>query len=127
MASQISFAGTITITDPVTGTVTLVKIVSSVLATGTVSSFAEGLLIGTSPVTISLPINPTQFVYIRNSHATQTLQVTWTPNGGSSAIVDVLQPGSFLILSEQNLVSGISALSVVANGTATPIDYVLAG
>jgi hypothetical protein len=127
MASQISFAGTITITDPVTGTVTLVKIVSSVLATGTVSSFAEGSLIGTSPVTISLPINPTQFVYIRNSHATQTLQVTWTPNGGSSAIVDVLQPGSFLILSEQNLVSGISALSVVANGTATPIDYVLAG
>jgi hypothetical protein len=67
------------------------------------------------------------FVYIKNNHATNTVTVTWTPNGGASAVVQTLEPGSALILSQAVTAAGITALSLQASGASTPVEYILVG
>lgn len=126
MSIQSNFSGSIQLTDPNTGTVQLYKALTAIF-TGTISTVAESLSIGTSPTSIALPITPTQVVYIKNLHASNTVTVTWTPNSGSSNIVITLQPGSMILLNEANATSGISALSLTASGATTPVDYVLVG
>jgi hypothetical protein len=124
MSVTVQCSAVITITDNLTGSVQLQKPVLGSY-TGTVSSFAQSVLIGTSPVTITLPGSPTNFVYIKNLSGTATLTITWTPNGGASNVVITLQPGGFEILDESIVGSGITALSVTASATSTPIEYVL--
>ena len=114
----------ITITDNSSGAVTLQKqVVGSYV--GTVSEFASNVLFGTSPTSVSLPGSPTNFVYIRNLSTTANLTVSWTPNGGSSNEVILLEPTSFLILDENNASAGITALSVTASAATTPAEYIL--
>lgn len=85
------------------------------------------LPVGTASTSIPLPGTPTKVVYIQNNHATQTLTVTWTPNGGSSASVITLQPGEFIVLGGQTgSTGGITALSLQASGAATPAYLILA-
>jgi len=126
MALNVVLAGNLIVTDDATGTLNLNKILSAAFA-GSLSTLGEAVSIGASPTTLVLPKSPTQVVYIKNLHATQTLTVTWTPNGGGSAVVQTLQPLGFLLLLNSNTTSGITALSVQASGAATPIDYFLAG
>lgn len=126
MSIQSNFSGSIQLTDPNTGTVQLYKALAA-LFTGTISTVAESLSVGTSPTSIGLPISPTQVIYIKNLHATNTLTVTWTPQGGASNVVITLQPGGLILLNEPNVTSGISALSLTASGVSTPVDYVLVG
>ena len=127
MAINTSFQGSILITDILSGLIQSNKTISAALATSTLATIADTLSVGTSPTTIALPISPTQVVYLQNQHATQTITVTWTPNGGSSAVVGTLQPSGALMLVETNLTSGITALSVQASGASTPLLYILAG
>lgn len=87
----------------------------------------NGLKIGTSPVSIGLPISPITYLYLKNLHATQIITVTWTPNGGSSNVVKTIQPGGVIEFTDANGAGGITALSVVANGANTPIEYILLG
>lgn len=83
--------------------------------------------IGTSSTSITLPGSPTKIVYIQDNHASQTLSVTWTPNGGSSAAIVTLQPGEFIVLGGQTGSSGgITALSLQASGAGTPAKIILA-
>lgn len=126
MAISLAVSGTIQISDPLTGTLTVSKTLSQAFD-GTVCSQGEAVKFGTSPTTVTLPISPTQIVYIANLSQTATVTVTWTPTGGSSATVTVLQPLAALLSMESNTTSGITALSITASGANTPVDYLLAG
>lgn len=124
MAVTASFAGSIATADGNGGQST--KNLGTTTA-GVQASAASGLLIGTSPVTIAVPNAVANFVYIKNLHATNTLTVTWTPNGGSSNVVVTLEPGGSIILAQSTVGGGITALSVTASGASTPIEYNLVG
>jgi len=126
LSVTVSLTGSIKATDSVSGTIALSKVLTSLATASTGFTEAQSLSIGASPTSITLPGSPTTFCYIKNLHATQTVTVTWTPNGGASNVVLTLQPGAFICFGEvaQGL-SGITALSVQASGASTPVEYVL--
>jgi len=125
LSVTVSLTGSIKATDSVAGTIALSKVLSSLTTAATTFSEASGFSVGTSPVTITLPISPVTFVYIKNTHATQTLTVIWTPNGGASATVIVLQAGAWINFGEATALSGITALSLTGSGASTTCEYVL--
>lgn len=127
MSQLITLAGTVTISDVVTNNLSLTKILQGLSYTASVSTVGEAVSIGTGSTSIALPISPTQFIYIKNTHATQTLLITWTPTGGSSVAGPVLQPGAAIILIESNVTSGISALALTGSGAGTTCEFILAG
>lgn len=126
MSVTATFTGTLTVTDSASGTIQLVKTISGSY-TGTEVSVGQSVIIGTSPVTVALPVSPTQLLYIKNLHATNTVQVTWTPTGGASNVVITLQPLATELFAETNATSGITALSLVANAVSTPVEFLLIG
>lgn len=76
----------------------------------------------------TLPIATVQYIYLKNSHATQTIAVTLTPTGGASAIVNTLRPGDYIIISASaGAGSGFTALSLNASGAATTGEMILGG
>lgn len=76
----------------------------------------------------TLPIATIQFYYLKNTHATQTIQITLTPTGGVSAIVMTLRPGDFIMFSTSaGSGSGFTALSLNASGAATTAEQIMAG
>lgn len=127
MAITATLNGTITIADTTTGQITFTKILTSLAFTGNVTSIADTASIPNSPTSISLPNGLAQFIYIKNTHATQTLTVTWTPNGGASNVVVTLQAGAAIELQETNGSSGISALSLNGSASGTTVEYILVG
>jgi len=128
MAVSISLTGQMVVSDGVLGTTSLQKQLS-VIMPGFAFSEAQYLSIGTASTSISLPISPVQFVYIKNLHTVNVITVTWTPNAGASNPVIALQPGSLIILSEalNTPSSGITALSLQANLPNTPVEFLLGG
>ena len=124
MAETVTLAATINLVDSTTGAYQ--KTVNIAFA-GTIAAVANGVLIPNSPTSITLPIAAVNFVYIKNNHATNTLTVTWTLNGGASEPVVTLEPGSAIILSESVTGAGITALSLQASGANTPVEYILVG
>ena len=127
MSITATLAGNIQLTDSTTNATVFTKQLLALLMVGTSFTETNAASIGTSPTSITLPVSPTQFVYIKNLHATQTLAVSWTPTGGSSAVIQTLQPGSVVIFSELAAGSGITALSLTGSGAATTCEMVLAG
>jgi len=128
LSVNVSITGSIKATDSVAGTIALSKVLTALTTPATVFTEASGATVGTSPTAIILPVSPTTFVYIKNTHATQTLSVTWTPNGGASNPAVVLQPGSFIAFGEAvQATSGITALQVTGSGASTSYEFVLAG
>jgi hypothetical protein len=120
--------GTISVTDNVTGSTSLSKILNNAY-TGDLSSFAQSLTVGTSPYTASLPNTLCEFLYIRNlsTNAGTTLTVTWTPTSGISAAIITLDPGALIIFSEVTVANGITALSMVSNQPGTPVEFIFVG
>jgi hypothetical protein len=127
MAITVSLSGGIQITDVVTNNLTLSKVLAAFTFLGSVSTFAETVNIPNSPTSIALPISPTQIVYVHNTHATQTLTVTWTPTGGASNAVVTLQPNGYILFGEPNVTSGITTLSLQGSAINTTCEYVLVG
>jgi hypothetical protein len=127
MAVSLSINGNITVSDSTSGIIALQKLLSGLTTTGTVFSEAQFLSIGTSPVAIALPISPIQFLYVKNLHATNTVTVTWTPTSGASATIQTLEPGSAILFCQNVVGAGITALTVVASGTNTQIEYIIGG
>lgn len=128
MGVKASIAGNILISDSITGSVSLQKPIANSYS-GTVQSYGQQVIIGTTSVTINLPIDPVEFVYIKNLSATAgtTVTTTWTPNGGSSATVITLDPGAYIIFCEATTTNGSSAISVISSASGTPIEYILVG
>jgi hypothetical protein len=127
MAITLGYAGQLNVTDSVSGTTALSKQLTSLITAGTAFSEAQTLIVGTSPVSISLPIAITNFVYIKNLSPTNTLQVIWTPTGQTSVNILILQPGAFISFAEPSGAAGISALSVTGSAAATSLEYVIGG
>lgn len=127
MSVTLSISGTVQATDSTTGVVALKKALASLTMTGTAFSAAQELEIGVTPVTISLPKSPTNFLYLKNLSSTETVTVTWTPLGGASASVQTLQPGGFIAFGQSTVGAGITALSVVASLALTKIEFLIGG
>lgn len=121
-----ALTGFITLTDNLSGSVQLQKALNLQFL-GTIFEYSQSQNVGTSPTTLSLPLSPTQFLYIKNLSPTATVTVTWTPTGGASNPVLTIQPGGAITYVESNTTSGITALSVTASALLTPIEYVLLG
>lgn len=127
MSLLTTISAAIQVEDAVTNNLVLDKTLAAFSYSGSVSTVAEAISVGTSPVSIALPISPTQVVYVRNTHATQTLTVTWTPNGGASNPVITLQPNGYILFGEPNTTSGITALSLTGSFAGTTCEYILVG
>lgn len=128
MAITLSINGTLQATDSTTGVIALSKLISGLATTGTVFSEAQTVTAATGGgTTVSLPISPANFLYLHNLHQTNTIQVTWTPSGGASAIVLTLQPLAFIIFSQPAGSAGITALNLVGSASGTTAEYVIGG
>jgi hypothetical protein len=128
MSISASVSGSIKITDNLTGSVSLSKVLNNTY-TGTVESYGQSVVVGTTLVTVSLPVSPAQFVYVKNLSNTSAtlLTVSWVPTAGGSATVVNLDPGAGIIFSEVTTSNGITALSLQSNVAGTPAEYILAG
>lgn len=126
MSVTVATTGTQTLTDSTSTTTPFVRAVTGSY-TGLASSVAQQVLIPNAPTSITLPISPVNFVYVKNLSGTATITVTWTPNGGASNVVVTLQPGSYVELVETAAGSGITALSLQASVASTPVEYLLVG
>lgn len=128
MSVSVALRGNITITDNLTGSTSLSKVVNNGY-TGDISNFGQSVIVGTSPYTVTVPNSLGQFLYVKNLSTTAgtTVTVTWTPTSGSSAVVINLDPGALIIFSEVTTSNGISALSLVSNQTGTPVEFVVVG
>jgi len=127
MSVTLTCSGTNSVIDSSSGAIAFQKGLSAAFV-GSVFSEAQTVTVSTSPVSIALPISPTQFVYIKNVTATNnTLIVTWTPNGGASNPVVTLEPGSFIQFVEATTGAGITALTVTGSAPGTLAEYILGG
>ena len=124
MSVSVQLQGTIAVTDNLPGSIQSQKLIN-ITFPGTILEFSQNQTIGTSPVTIVVPITPIQFCYIKNLSTTQTITLTWTPTGGAPLNVLVLQPGAIQIFMETNTTSGITSLSLTGSAAATPVEYIL--
>lgn len=126
MSITIGLSGNIQATDNSTGSVSLSIPVANQYV-GTEFSYTNTLSVGTSPTSITLPISPVQFLYIKNLATTSTLAVSWTKTGGSSQAILTLDPGGFTSFCENTASNGITAISLTASAVSTPVQIVLAG
>lgn len=125
MATTISLNGNMQITDGVIGTVSLQKPFVNLNMTGT-TFLSATLVVPTSSTPITLPVEPINFLYIKNT-GTTAVQVTWTPQSGVSATVILLEPSSAIILVEITAGAGIAALSVSSVASSSSIEYIIGG
>ncbi len=126
MSVVASVVGKIQLTDNVAGTTTLSKVLDNVYI-GSISEFGQNVLVGTSPLTISIPNGLAQFIYIKNTSTTASVLITWTPNAGASESICYLDPSALLILAETAATQGITALSLQATAASTPVEFILVG
>lgn len=127
MSITITLTGQISITDGSSGAVALQKQVSSVMVAGSAFSQVQSLAIGTSSISLTLPVTPVQFVYLKNLHSTQSVAVTWTTPAGGSQFIATLEPSAILVFSETNPGAGITALSLQASGAGTSVELIIGG
>jgi len=128
MSITASINGNIQLTDSVSGTIALKKLLAALSMTGTEFTEAQSVSLASGSNAITVPLSPVLFCYVKNLHATNTIQVIWTPNGGASATILTLQPGGSIMFCEPTTGStGITALNLTASGAATTCEYVLAG
>jgi len=96
---------------------------------GLVGQHIEGLVVGAAPVAVTLPTTNVLQVVVKNTHATLKLTVTWTPQGGASAIVAVLEPGGIVVLwnPATSATAGITALTLTGSGAGVTVELFLGG
>lgn len=121
---------TISAGDGLSGDVNLTKVATNSF-TGVFSELAQSVTVGTSSVTIPIPVSGgvAQGVYVRNTSSTQNITVTWTPQGETSVISIQLTPGSFVFFlgATAGSVGGVTALSLIASASGGSVEYFLCG
>lgn len=127
MSTTVSLTGQMNLVDSTSGAQPFVKQLSNLVFTGSVSELSQSTSLASGANVISLPISPVQFLYIKNLHLSNTIQVTWTPTGGSSAIVCTLEPGSAITYINTTTGAGITALTLTASAGSTGVEYLLVG
>lgn len=94
----------------------------------TVGEFRSGILTDTSQTTISLPYTTIRQLLLKNTHATATITVVWTPNGGAEATINKLGPGAALALWDDTTTAtgiGITSLKLTASAASTTYELFL--
>lgn len=84
---------------------------------------------GAHTITLPTATSVRQF-FIKNNHSSANITVTWTPQGGASAVALVIGPGATLGFWDPNTGSsyGITALSLTSSvNAATPYELFLGG
>ncbi len=128
MADTLQLQGSILFNTGRPGDITLPMLLSLGSLGGTSLAGPVQASLASGANAIALPIATVQFIYLKNTHASQTIAVSWTPTGGASAIVQTLRPGDWIIFSASTGTgSGLTALSLNASGAATTCEYVLFG
>ena len=129
MSINASLSGSLKITDNLTGSTSLSKVLANAY-TGDISTYGQTVSVGTSTYTVAIPNNLAQFVYIKNLSSTvgNTVTVSWTPTGaGFSVTVLTLDPGALIVFSEVLTSNGITTLTLNASLAATPVEFILCG
>lgn len=124
---SIQTAGSIVVTDGSTGVTAFQKVLSNLIFTGLIWVENSGGTLGTSPVDITHGISPVNFIWFHNLDLVNSVTLVGTPNGGSSATLQTLEPGGFFMVCQQNTGGGYTALTAAASGTTTSIEYIVAG
>jgi hypothetical protein len=107
------------------------RLVGAITFAGVDGQWTVGSFTDTSPHSQTFPsmITTVLQLYIKNTHATATLAVTWTPTTGAPILVQTLSPGG--VISFWNTTStspiGITALSLQANTIGTTFEMFLGG
>ena len=128
MANNLQLNGNITLNTGRAGDIPLPIILALAALNGTVMTGPVQASLNSGANAITLAIATTQFIYIKNTHASQTIAVSWTPTGGVSAIVNTLRPGDWLMMSTSaGSGSGFTVLGLNASGAATTCEYILFG
>src|SRR5712664_874494 len=127
MSININLSGTITVIDSTTGLTNLTKSVSAAMIIGSSFTQMQNLNIGTASTSLSLPVTPVQFGYLKNLHVNQKVAVTWTTPAGGSVLAITLEPGAVIIFTESAPGAGITAISLQASGATTPVEFILGG
>jgi hypothetical protein len=98
-------------------------------ATPTLGELRAASLPDTSETTINLIVSIARHVWIRNTHATATLTVKWTPTTGSIATVIVLGPGHVISFWAPTTAAtyGISALHLTGSVALTSYELFIGG
>lgn len=94
---------------------------------GTVGVFTNAILTDTNAHSQTLPTTNVLQFYFKNTHATATITLTWTPQGGSSNVVKAVGPGGIVSFWETTTGSGITALSIQSNTSNATYEMFLGG
>lgn len=121
---------TITSTDANNNT-PVIRDVGSIVYAGKTGQFLLSQETGNAGVdlALSLPVTPVFCIYIKNLHATGTLTVKATPQGGAEATIIVLAPGAaFLVFSPANTaLTGYTSIKVNSSVANSPFDCYIGG
>jgi hypothetical protein len=121
-----TISGSITVTDNQSGSIAqALSVVASYV--GQASEYYSNFTATSGGSVVALPVSPVEFAYIKNTSATVACNVTWTVNGGSSAVVLKLDPGAFILFCENSTGSGITALTLTSASTNVAVQMILAG
>ncbi len=123
MSVSITVQSTLTATDSVSS---LLNKTIATTSTCTMVDYSTSFNVTTAPASLILPLSPLQVVYVKNVGSVN-VQVTWTPTGGGSAIVQSLTPTSFILFIQNTVGQGVSAVSVVTLSGSSKIEYVIGG
>ena len=127
MAITVNINGNIQVGDTSTGTTALQKLLTGLSTSGNTFSENNVFAVVNSPTSVTLPVSPLKFLYIKNIDPTATIQVTWTPNGGAINVVLTLEAGSAIMFIEAAAGAGITALSLESSATSSNVEMILAG
>jgi len=83
----------------------------------------------TGETTIALPTPTVLQLYLRNTHATATITVKWTPQGGAEATIHIVRPGGVLVFWQPSTsaTTGITGLKLTASVANTTYELFLGG
>ena len=126
MSILATISGNVQVSDSVSGTSALQKVLASLTTSGNSFGEVQTATIPASPTSQTLPGSPVNFAYIKNvSVGTQVITVTWTPAGGASNPVVALPPGSALLLCETGAGGGITTLSYQSSASNGLVEHIL--
>lgn len=106
-----------------------IKTLAGILFSGTAGTIANGVSVTTGGIVLILPASLVQGIYIKNASSVNgpALKITATPNGGSSEVVDTLDPGGVLIRISPSNAGGWSAITLTGVGGTASVEFILVG
>ncbi len=113
----------------VNGTNILNRLIGAISYAGIVGMFSDGLLTVTTAVVQTLPTATVLNYLLHNTHATATITITATPQGGSSAVVAVVPQGGVFLnwCPVTNTSAGYTAISLTASVANATFEQFIGG